>query len=179
MRHTYFFQKISGALNYAQGAYRVVRVKMFFVFFLCALEHFVLNENAFLFHFCERIALKRALTLAQSPKEQSDQECEHKAQKPDRGNEATENTTGKCKDKGLLMWCCFADNLQKSTFGDALIYAVTLVIGILNLLTILHDFYYTSTKSWRGYIFTSVCRLLCVCLYVCLSVCLSVCLLAR
>ena len=29
--------------------------------------------------------------------------------------------------------------------------------------------YYTSTKSWRGYIFTSVC--LCVCLSVCLSVC--------
>ena len=31
---------------------------------------------------------------------------------------------------------------------------------------------YTSTKSWRGYIFTSVC--LCVCLSVCLSVCLCV-----
>ena len=29
--------------------------------------------------------------------------------------------------------------------------------------------HYTSTKSWRGYIFTAVC--LCVCLCVCLSVC--------
>ena len=32
--------------------------------------------------------------------------------------------------------------------------------------------YYTSTKSWRGYIFTSVC--LCVCVSVCVSVCLCV-----
>ena len=30
---------------------------------------------------------------------------------------------------------------------------------------------YTSTKSWRGCIFTAIC--LCVCLCVCLSVCLS------
>ena len=29
--------------------------------------------------------------------------------------------------------------------------------------------FYTSTKSWRGYIFTSVC--VCVCLSVCMSVC--------
>ena len=34
-------------------------------------------------------------------------------------------------------------------------------------------FFYTSTKSWRGYIFTAVC--LCVCLSVCVCVCLSVC----
>ena len=32
---------------------------------------------------------------------------------------------------------------------------------------------YTSTKSWRGYIFTAVC--LCVCVSVCLSVCVCVC----
>ena len=32
-------------------------------------------------------------------------------------------------------------------------------------------FYYTSTKSWRGYIFTAVC--LCVCVSVCLCVCVS------
>ena len=31
--------------------------------------------------------------------------------------------------------------------------------------------FYTSTKSWRGYIFTPVC--LCVCVSVCLSVCVS------
>ena len=34
--------------------------------------------------------------------------------------------------------------------------------------------YYTSAKSWRGYIFTSVC--LSVCLLVCECVCLSLCL---
>ena len=34
---------------------------------------------------------------------------------------------------------------------------------------------YTSTKSWRGYIFTSVCLCVCVCVCVCVSVCLSVC----
>ena len=38
-------------------------------------------------------------------------------------------------------------------------------------------FFYTSTKSWRGYIFTAVC--LCVCVCVCVSVCLSVCLCVR
>ena len=37
--------------------------------------------------------------------------------------------------------------------------------------------FYNSTKSWRGYIFTSVC--LCVCVCVCLFVCLSVCLCVR
>ena len=37
------------------------------------------------------------------------------------------------------------------------------------------DNYYTSTKSWRGYIFTSVCLCVCVCVCVCLSVCVSVC----
>ena len=31
--------------------------------------------------------------------------------------------------------------------------------------------FYTSTKSWRGYIFTAVCVCVCVCLSVCLSVC--------
>ena len=36
--------------------------------------------------------------------------------------------------------------------------------------------FYTSTKLWRGYIFTSVCVSVCVCLSVCLSVCMSVCL---
>ena len=30
--------------------------------------------------------------------------------------------------------------------------------------------YYTSTKSWRGYIFTSVCLCVCVCVSVCLCV---------
>ena len=29
--------------------------------------------------------------------------------------------------------------------------------------------YYTSTKSWRGYIFTAVCLCVCVCLSVCVS----------
>ena len=38
--------------------------------------------------------------------------------------------------------------------------------------TWLMDNCYTSTKSWRGYIFTSVC--LSVCLSVCVSVCVSV-----
>ena len=38
------------------------RGKKVFFSFLCALEHFVLNENTFLFNFCEPIALKRALT---------------------------------------------------------------------------------------------------------------------
>ena len=33
---------------------------------------------------------------------------------------------------------------------------------------IVKSFFYTSTKSWRGYIFTAVC--LCVCLCVCVSV---------
>ena len=33
------------------------------------------------------------------------------------------------------------------------------------------DFHYTSTKSWRGYIFTSVCLSVCVCVCVCVSVC--------
>ena len=33
--------------------------------------------------------------------------------------------------------------------------------------------FYTSTKSWRGYIFTAVC--LCVCLCVCVSVCPILC----
>ena len=34
-------------------------------------------------------------------------------------------------------------------------------------------FYYTSTKSWRGYIFNAVCLCVCVCLSICLSVCVS------
>ena len=40
------------------------------------------------------------------------------------------------------------------------------------------SYFYTSTKSWRGYIFiaVSVCVYVCVCMYVCMSVCLSVCL---
>ena len=32
-------------------------------------------------------------------------------------------------------------------------------------------FFNTSTKSWRGYIFTAVCLCVCVCVSVCLSVC--------
>ena len=40
--------------------------------------------------------------------------------------------------------------------------------------------FYTSTKSWRGYIFTSVCLSVCVCVCVCVCVyvcvCVSVCL---
>ena len=37
------------------------------------------------------------------------------------------------------------------------------------------QFFYTSKKSWRGYIFTSVCLCVCVCVFVCLCVCVSVC----
>ena len=33
--------------------------------------------------------------------------------------------------------------------------------------------FYTSKKSWRGYIFTAVCLCVCVCLSVCVSVCLA------
>ena len=33
---------------------------------------------------------------------------------------------------------------------------------------------YTSTKSWRGYIFTTVCLCVCVCVCVCVSVCVCV-----
>ena len=31
--------------------------------------------------------------------------------------------------------------------------------------------FYTSTKSWRGYIFTAVCLCVCVCVWVCVFVC--------
>ena len=47
------------------------------------------------------------------------------------------------------------------------------VLNLFNLYSLLFAYtYYTSTKSWRGYIFTAVC--LCVCVCVCLSVCLCI-----
>ena len=50
---------------------------------------------------------------------------------------------------------------------DHYIYSsVTSVIGI-----VIRSISYTSTKSWRGYIFTPVCLCVCVCVCVCLSVC--------
>ena len=47
------------------------------------------------------------------------------------------------------------------------------MLGLVRVLFALGGKFYTSTKSWKGYIFTAVC--LCVCLCVCLSVCVSVC----
>ena len=44
---------------------------------------------------------------------------------------------------------------------------------IMEVLYFFH-FYYTSTKSWTGYIFTENCFCVCVCVCVCVSVCLSV-----
>ena len=35
--------------------------------------------------------------------------------------------------------------------------------------------FYTSTKSWRGYIFTTVCLCVCVCVSVSVCVCVRVC----
>ena len=34
---------------------------------------------------------------------------------------------------------------------------------------------YTSTKSWRGYIFTSVCLCVCMCVFMCVCVCVFLC----
>ena len=44
------------------------------------------------------------------------------------------------------------------------------IIGVCVLFLLL-VFFYTSTKSWRGYIFTSVCLSVCQCVCVCLCVC--------
>ena len=43
---------------------------------------------------------------------------------------------------------------------------------LLDSLDVLYYYYYTSTKSLRGYIFTSVCLSVCVCVSVSVSVCL-------
>ena len=47
--------------------------------------------------------------------------------------------------------------------------------GGSNILNLVHEVNYTFTKSWRSYIFTSVCLSLYVCVCVCVCVCLCVC----
>ena len=66
----------------------------------------------------------------------------------------------------LILWKLFVLNLIDLT--DLFMKVVCVGLYVYDV----HDFY-TSTKSWRGYIFTSVCLSVCVC--VCVCVCLSVC----
>ena len=53
---------------------------------------------------------------------------------------------------------------KKILFGtiETIMYSNFKITNKLYILLDMEDVYYTSTKSWRGYIFTSVCLCICV-----------------
>ena len=70
--------------------------------------------------------------------------------------------------------CHFVNLLFRLVSRNVLDEFLRNVMNILKPLTVvirllLFD-YYTTTKSWRGYIFIAVCLCVCVCVRVCLSV---------
>ena len=74
------------------------------------------------------------------------------------------------------LWYSFVIQLQRGYFFPPILICdgrtIKYLFVCLNTKRDLHSYYYlpnyyTSTKSWRGYIFTSVC--LCVCVSVCVS----------
>ena len=62
-------------------------------------------------------------------------------------------------------------NLLLNTLTQTLLKFVTLGLRSRSQWHYIH--FYTSTKSWRGYIFTPICLCVCVCVCVCLFVCVS------
>ena len=72
------------------------------------------------------------------------------------------------------LWCCYPFNLENKKIFMKVKDSVSVIRSVKRWFIFFFCFY-TSTKSWRGYIFTAVCLCVCVCLSVCLCVWLNSC----